>query len=128
MTQYTYSGVSGGRPEDQFVNFLIEQKVPPVEARSSLGPAHAKLSLSQKSQLKKLELGDLVIRDYVLKISLRCRVVVAPAEQALMSHRDVPGVNGEPRVWRRFRVSGALSLSALADKIMLPLMGWYGVS
>ena len=26
-TQYIYSGIPGGRPEDQFVNFLIEQKV-----------------------------------------------------------------------------------------------------
>ena len=39
--------------------------------------------------------------------------------------RDVPDKNGGPRIWRRFRVSGALSLTVLADKLMLPLMAWY---
>lgn len=41
-TQYIYSGIPGGRPEDQFVNFLIEQKVFPANAARSWDRAHVK--------------------------------------------------------------------------------------
>ena len=67
-----------------------------------------------------------MVRDYVLKIFLRCAASLVLGH-VLRSRRDIPGKNGGPRIWRRFKVSGALSLSVLADKIMLPLMGWYGV-
>ena len=41
--------------------------------------------------------------------------------------RDVCDKNGEPRIWRRFGVSGAPSLTVSANQIMLPLIGWYGL-
>ncbi|KAK9828603.1 hypothetical protein WJX72_000990 [[Myrmecia] bisecta] len=30
----------------------------------------------------------------------------------------------KPRIWRRFRVSGAITLNALQDKVISPIMGW----
>ena len=41
LTQYTYFRIPRGRPEDQLINFLIQQKVPAVEGRSLSGTAHA---------------------------------------------------------------------------------------
>jgi len=41
-TQYIYSGIPGGRPEDQFVNFLIEQKVLPSKKARTRHQAHVK--------------------------------------------------------------------------------------
>ena len=46
LTQYTYARVPVGRPEDQFVNFLIQQKVSPFEGRSPSGTAHTKRRLT----------------------------------------------------------------------------------
>jgi hypothetical protein len=31
---------------------------------------------------------------------------------------------GQPRVWRRFRVSAGIKLSAFQDKVVAPIMGW----
>ncbi|KAF9051930.1 MM3350-like domain-containing protein [Panaeolus papilionaceus] len=31
---------------------------------------------------------------------------------------------GQPRVWRRFKVSAGISLNALQDKVIAPVMGW----
>ncbi|PPQ69769.1 hypothetical protein CVT24_002981 [Panaeolus cyanescens] len=31
---------------------------------------------------------------------------------------------GQPRVWRRFKVSAGISLNALQDKVVAPVMGW----
>ncbi|PPQ73856.1 hypothetical protein CVT24_012246 [Panaeolus cyanescens] len=32
--------------------------------------------------------------------------------------------HGNPRIWRRFKVSAGISLQALQDKVVAPLMGW----
>jgi len=42
-TQYTYAGIRGGRPEDQFINFLIEQKVFPFVWDSLPGTSHIEI-------------------------------------------------------------------------------------
>ncbi|KAF8586097.1 hypothetical protein K439DRAFT_1632012 [Ramaria rubella] len=75
------------KPEDQFVGRLIENKT---------------------SKLKALDLGDLVKRDYILRISMD----------------EIPNPTGEDRIWRRFRVSGGLKLGVFADKVIRPVMGW----
>lgn len=53
--------------------------------------------------------GDRAKRDYVLHISM-------------------PGItdkDGKEFIWRRFRVSGAMKLNLLQDKVIQPTMGWY---
>ncbi|KAA1475824.1 hypothetical protein DENSPDRAFT_842694 [Dentipellis sp. KUC8613] len=62
----------------------------------------------QIEKLSKLDLGDLQDRDYTLKIVMD----------------DIHDAAGNDRIWREFRVSGGLSISALADKVLTPLMGW----
>jgi len=49
LTQYTYSGIPGGRPEDQFVNFLIERKVL-VKGHPLSEKAHVKTSPYYRSR------------------------------------------------------------------------------
>ncbi|KAF9051935.1 MM3350-like domain-containing protein [Panaeolus papilionaceus] len=36
----------------------------------------------------------------------------------------MPDSEGNPRIWRRFKVSAGISLQALQDKVVAPLMGW----
>ncbi|KAJ7024662.1 MM3350-like domain-containing protein [Mycena alexandri] len=62
----------------------------------------------RKRQLKQVDLGDLTRRDYVLRIHM-------PAIQT---------ATGEDRIWRRFIVSGGMSLGVFQDKVLAPLMGW----
>ncbi|KAF7302904.1 MYND-type domain-containing protein [Mycena kentingensis (nom. inval.)] len=62
----------------------------------------------KKTELKQAELGDLTRRDYVLRIH--------------MPYIKTP--DGEDRIWRRFVVSGGMSLGVLHDKVVAPLMGW----
>ncbi|KAK7042158.1 MYND-type domain-containing protein [Favolaschia claudopus] len=62
----------------------------------------------KKRELKELDLGDLTRRDYFLRIHMP----------------EIPTTNGEDRIWRRFVVSGGMSLGVLQDKILAPLMGW----
>ncbi|TFY54719.1 hypothetical protein EVG20_g9593 [Dentipellis fragilis] len=85
-----------GTPEQQFVNRLIEPELPLVP-------------ILQIEKLSKLDLGDLQSRDYTLKIVMD----------------EIHDAAGHDRIWREFRVSGGLSISALADKVLTPLMGWY---
>ncbi|KAF9029480.1 hypothetical protein BDZ89DRAFT_1065450 [Hymenopellis radicata] len=66
------------------------------------------LLANRKRDLKLVNLGDLTRRDYVLKIYMP----------------KILKENGEPRVWRRFIVSGGMALDVFQDKILAPLMGW----
>ena len=72
-------------------------------------------------------LGDFPHRDYVLHISISCVNNLQLQSRPITSvkNRHVTKEDGSRRVWRRFRVSGGLSLTVLADKIIDPLMGWY---
>ncbi|KZV66619.1 hypothetical protein PENSPDRAFT_737018 [Peniophora sp. CONT] len=74
-------------PEKQFTDVLVEKQI---------------------KKLRAMELGELVHRDYTLRISLE----------------KVFDANGDYRIWRTFKVSGGISIAALADKILLPVMGW----
>ncbi|TFY68428.1 hypothetical protein EVG20_g3557 [Dentipellis fragilis] len=62
----------------------------------------------QIEKLSKMDLGDLQHRDYTL------RIVMDHAKDRV----------GNDMIWREFRVSGGLSIAALSDKILTPLMGW----
>ncbi|TFY73255.1 hypothetical protein EWM64_g10757, partial [Hericium alpestre] len=62
----------------------------------------------QIEKLSKMDLGDLQQRDYMLRIRLD----------------GIKDSAGNDRIWRRFRVSGGLSIAALSDKVLTPLMGW----
>ncbi|KAI0062111.1 hypothetical protein BV25DRAFT_693414 [Artomyces pyxidatus] len=62
----------------------------------------------QITKLQSMDLGDLPQRDYTLKMVVD----------------QVKDANGHDRIWREFRVSGGLSIAALADKVLTPLMGW----
>nr|GAT48496.1 predicted protein [Mycena chlorophos] len=62
----------------------------------------------KKRELKGVELRDLTRRDFVLRIHMP----------------EIKTPSGEDRVWRRFIVSGGVSLGVLQDKILAPLMGW----
>ncbi|KAJ7755122.1 MM3350-like domain-containing protein [Mycena metata] len=62
----------------------------------------------RKRQLKQVDLGDLTRRDYVLRIHMP----------------DIKTATEEDRIWRRFIVSGGMSLGVLQDKVLAPLMGW----
>jgi len=74
-----------------------------------------------------MDLEDFPHRDYILHISvsyvdhpqLQGELVTSPND------RYITKEDGSRRVWRRFRVSGGLSLTVLADKVIDPLMGWY---
>ncbi|GBE89604.1 MM3350-like domain-containing protein [Sparassis latifolia] len=37
---------------------------------------------------------------------------------------NVNSKNGEPRIWRRFRLSGGIKLSVFQDKVLAPILGW----
>jgi hypothetical protein len=71
-------------------------------------------------------LGDFPHRDYVLHISISCvhhsQLKTRPITS--VKNRYVTKEDDSRRVWRRVRVSGGLSLTVLADKIIDPLMGW----
>ncbi|PPQ73854.1 hypothetical protein CVT24_012244 [Panaeolus cyanescens] len=62
----------------------------------------------KKKQLKNLDLKGLEKCDVICKITLS----------------GVPDSKGEPRIWRRFKVSAGISIQALQDKVIAPLMGW----
>ncbi|KAL0954367.1 hypothetical protein HGRIS_003358 [Hohenbuehelia grisea] len=62
----------------------------------------------KKEQLAKIDLHDLDKQDVILKISL-----------AFLND-----ATGQPRVWRRVRVSAGIKLSAFQDKVVAPVMGW----
>ncbi|KAJ7195805.1 MM3350-like domain-containing protein, partial [Mycena pura] len=62
----------------------------------------------RKRELKQVDLGDLTRRDYVLRIHMP----------------DIKTETGADRIWRRFIVSGGLSLGVFQDKVLAPLMGW----
>ncbi|KAJ7258385.1 MM3350-like domain-containing protein [Mycena haematopus] len=62
----------------------------------------------RKRELKQVDLGDLTRRDYVLRIHMP----------------DITTATGEDRIWRRFIVSGGMSLGVFQDKVLAPLMGW----
>ena len=74
-----------------------------------------------------MDLGDFPRRDYTLHISVRCVNHSRPRSWLLISAQNsyVTKEDGSRRIWRRFRVSGGLSLTVLADKVIDPLMGWY---
>jgi len=38
--------------------------------------------------------------------------------------RGMRDKKGEYRVWRRFKVSAGIGLSAFQDKVVAPIMGW----
>ena len=52
----------------------------------------------------------------------------ATGEYASLLQQDfilmVEVMDVEPQLWRRFKVSGAVNLSALQDRIIQPVMGW----
>ncbi|KAJ7600478.1 hypothetical protein C8J56DRAFT_1019636 [Mycena floridula] len=62
----------------------------------------------KKRELKGVDLGDLTRRDYVLRIHMP----------------EIQTESGEDRIWRRFVVSGGMSLGVFQDKVLAPLMGW----
>ncbi|KAJ7610451.1 MM3350-like domain-containing protein [Roridomyces roridus] len=62
----------------------------------------------RKRELKEVDLGDLTRRDYVLRIHMP----------------NIKTSTGEDRIWRRFIVSGGMSLGVFQDKVLAPLMGW----
>ncbi|KAJ7089001.1 hypothetical protein C8R44DRAFT_818987 [Mycena epipterygia] len=62
----------------------------------------------RKRELKQVDPGDLTRRDYVLRIHMP----------------DIKTATGEDRIWRRFIVSGGMSLGVFQDKVLAPLMGW----
>ncbi|THH21477.1 hypothetical protein EW146_g120 [Bondarzewia mesenterica] len=68
----------------------------------------SRLVENQIAKLEKMDLGDLTHRDYTLKIVMN----------------DIKDDAGNDRIWRQFRVSGGISVAALADKVITPLMGW----
>ncbi|KAI0044130.1 hypothetical protein FA95DRAFT_301524 [Auriscalpium vulgare] len=74
-------------PEEQFVGALVDKQIRKLEA---------------------MDLGDLVHRDYTLKIVME----------------EIKDNHGNDMIWREFRVSGGISIAALADKVITPLMGW----
>ncbi|KAJ7097161.1 MM3350-like domain-containing protein [Mycena belliarum] len=62
----------------------------------------------RKCELKQIALGDLTRCDYFLRIRMP----------------EIKTATGEDRIWRRFVVSGGMSLGVLQDKVLAPLMGW----
>ena len=77
-TQYIYSDPKG-RPEDQFVNFLIEQKVPAVEGPSR-DRAHVEITVA--AEVTAEEAGPWRSCDKGLcveDLSEVCRVVISRA-------------------------------------------------
>lgn len=83
-------------PEVQFVNCLAYKKeLEILKYRSSL-KNRIPPYYERKKKVERLPC------DYVLEISM----------------------NFNPRVWRKIKVSSAVSLSVLHDKILAPLMGW----
>jgi len=47
-------------------------------------------------------------------------------KQDVILHVKISGItkNGEPRIWRRFRVSAGMKLSVFQDKVLAPILGW----
>ena len=69
---------------------------------------------SIKSRREEADYDKLIHLGFVLKIALQC-----------YGRFDEPTEEEDGLVvWRRFRVSGCISLNALHDHILLPLMGW----
>ncbi|KAL4257934.1 MUB1/samB family protein [Pleurotus pulmonarius] len=85
--QHLYMGMDKRKPEEQFVDVLMERK---------------------KERLKRTNLGTLPKQDVIVKIYLA----------------HLQDSTGQPRVWRRFRVSAGIKLSVLQDKAIAPIMGW----
>ncbi|KAJ7610462.1 MM3350-like domain-containing protein [Roridomyces roridus] len=82
------------RPEDQFLNAIMARR---------------------KRELKEVDLGDFVSYP----------VCLCAAGFNVNTHsRDIKTATGEDRIWRRFIVSGGMSLGVFQDKVLAPLMGW----
>ncbi|KAF9565343.1 hypothetical protein CPC08DRAFT_759537 [Agrocybe pediades] len=62
----------------------------------------------KEKQLKNIDLKGLEKRDVLCRISLS----------------GVRDKRGQPRIWRRFRVSAGITLSTFQDKAIAPIMGW----
>ncbi|KAJ7826817.1 hypothetical protein B0H14DRAFT_2816664, partial [Mycena olivaceomarginata] len=62
----------------------------------------------RKRELKQVNLGDLTRRDYVLRIHMP----------------DIKTAAGEARIWRRFIVSGGMSLGVFSGQSFGAAMGW----
>ncbi|KAI0039185.1 hypothetical protein FA95DRAFT_1577764 [Auriscalpium vulgare] len=45
-------------------------------------------------------------------------------KQTVPFSREINDSHGNDMIWREFRVSGGISIAALADKVITPLMGW----
>ncbi|KAF8902720.1 MM3350-like domain-containing protein [Mucidula mucida] len=105
MTYAPFGKFSLPRPEDQFMKALLENR---------------------KRALKQVNLGDLTRRDYVLKIYMPygLRPFSGKSCHSHCPFREILKANGEPRIWRRFVVSGGMALDVYQDKILAPLMGW----
>lgn len=64
--------------------------------------------------------------DYIIKVYLHHRF--GQKYVVGQNNADLTCGRGETTssIWRRIRISGGLSLAIIADKILTPIMGWYG--
>jgi hypothetical protein len=91
--------------------FQGQDKSPIIQYKALLAE---KKHVAVEARRKENEYEQLVHSGFVLKIALKCYA----------SFEDPRNEKDELRVWRRFRVSGGISLSALHDRILQPVMGW----
>ncbi|KAG0701206.1 hypothetical protein DFH29DRAFT_876028 [Suillus ampliporus] len=62
----------------------------------------------KREQLRKLDLADLDKKDIVIKIHLKL----------------LEDANGDPRIWRRVRLSAGMKIGVFQDKVLSPVLNW----
>lgn len=62
----------------------------------------------KREQLSKLDLADLDKKDIIIKIHLKF----------------LQDANGDPRVWRRVRLSAGMKIGVFQDKVLSPVLNW----
>ncbi|KAG2090405.1 MM3350-like domain-containing protein [Suillus discolor] len=63
---------------------------------------------NDRDQLSKLDLADLDKKDIVIKIHLKF----------------LQDANGDPRIWRRVRLSAGMKIGVFQDKVLSPILNW----
>lgn len=110
----------GPSPEERYIRQLMARKVSKLSCL-----ANKVLLQVQVDELAKLDVEQLKKCDYIIKVYLQDLFVLQDSN----TFYHLILITGRRKkvypLYRTIRVSGAMSLATLADKVLVPVMGWY---
>ncbi|THV02002.1 hypothetical protein K435DRAFT_775869 [Dendrothele bispora CBS 962.96] len=106
----------------------------PVTLDDMLGNISRMLCLMQQSRYYMSELKHTPEEQFIKVIIERKRQKLLNVDLGDLPKQDIIPIyltnihdaQGQPRIWRRVRASAGLKIGVFQDKILCPVMGWYG--